>query len=253
MADGRGSMLSDTRKTTKDSGVTKSSTTSSPFNVTIPPTLLGVTLNPAWVKATFGLEKPAHGPPNGWTLEMTKLHPAVKSREIRERDTDDNVLGTGGLDPYPSIFTTPYNPSLYLLQSWAAGLIVLIILFSVLQAFPESRLTERWRPVMPNHHIHRASIRALVSEILLPATLVTIALVVLPPLFTLGLLKWTGRIDLLLNPHLLGCVYPIALFSMSVIYGACLAFSKWRVWITAIRHEEYLIGRQLHNITDGNE
>ncbi|KAJ1648300.1 hypothetical protein IWQ61_010006 [Dispira simplex] len=248
-----GSMLSDTSISTEDSGATKSPTTSSPFNVTIPPSLLGVTLNPAWVKVTFALEEPAHGSPDGWTLDTAKLDPTAKTGEYGERVTSGDIVGSESSDPHPSIFTTPYNPTLYLLQSWAAGLIVLMILFSVLQALPASGLIERWRRVMPHHHIHRANIWVLLLEVLLPATLATMALVILPPVFTLGLLRWTNRLDLFLNPHLLGLVYPIALISMSVIYGAYLAFSRWRSWITAIRHEEYLIGRQLHNIADGNE
>ncbi|KAJ1924579.1 hypothetical protein IWQ60_005112, partial [Tieghemiomyces parasiticus] len=98
----------------------------------------------------------------------------------------------------------PYPATLYLLQYWVSGLVLLKLLHSITVMFPDTGLAQRWQLIIGRRgQIRHANLRALFSHLMGPTTALTLTLVVLPPLLGTLLLYYGDRYDLLLDAHLL--------------------------------------------------
>ncbi|GJJ72204.1 E3 ubiquitin-protein ligase MARCH6 [Entomortierella parvispora] len=136
--------------------------------------------------------------------------------------------------------------------NWAVGLIYMKICHRILTAMPDNALIADLNRVFVNADVHQWDAGLATRRLILPAIMASFLVISCPLALAWAVIQYKG-LEGPIRGKIMAHSYPTFLIIVLIAVGLKEMVQIIRGWGQYVRDEEYLVGRQLHNLHDENE
>ncbi|KAF9585353.1 hypothetical protein BGW38_002782 [Lunasporangiospora selenospora] len=139
-----------------------------------------------------------------------------------------------------------------LAMCWAVGLIYMRLIYQILQVIPNNEYAVYLNRVFPSENVEEWDVKLATTKFVLPGIVATIAAVGSPPIVAYGA-TWILGLEGSARSTLFRLSYPWLLVTCILAYVVKESTVLFKGWRQYVRDQEYLMGHQLHNLTEEQE